>query len=291
MEPCRICGTPFTGDACPRCGVHRAVDAWYPATPGPTADVPPADVPPAASGPVTPVSSWAPPIATTPYGTPPAPAYAAAPPLGTPPAPPPLATTPYATPYATPSPHGQGGPSHRYPPTTPRKRGAGRHLPLITGVLAGLLVVGLGFIAISGSGLMSTPKTGAASGAPTQKTSTKATASQSQTESSPSPTLTQSSSAYPDVSVPAGSKECARTGTGPFDAVGTANESTSCPFAVNVRDAYVAAGLNGTPGHVTASSPVTGQSYDMTCSGSQPVLCTGGVAARVVLYGGRLVVG
>ena len=251
MEPCRICGTPFTGDACPRCGVHRAGGAWSPANPGPAAPFPPAAVPPAASGPVTPVSSWAPSSATTPYGTPPAAAYAAAPPLGT------------------------------------RKGGPGRHLPWITGVLAGLLVVGLGFLAIGGL----TPKTGAASGTPTQKTTTKATTSKGQTTLTPFPTLTQASTAYPDVSVPAGSKECTRVGTGPFDAVGTANESTSCPFAINVRDAYVAAGLNGTPGTVTASSPVTGQTYAMTCGGTQPVLCTGGVAARVVIYGGRLVIG
>ena len=39
------------------------------------------------------------------------------------------------------------------------------------------------------------------------------------------------------------------------------------------------------------SSPVTGQTYAMTCGGTQPVLCTGGVAARVVIYGGRLVIG
>jgi hypothetical protein len=85
-----------------------------------------------------------------------------------------------------------------------------------------------------------------------------------------------------------GGKECARSGTGPYAAVGTDNESTSCPFAINVQAAYLESGLDGGPGTVTAYSPVTGKTYDLSCSGSQPVLCTGGVAARVVIYGGEL---
>ena len=85
-----------------------------------------------------------------------------------------------------------------------------------------------------------------------------------------------------------GGKECARSGVGPYAAVGTDNESTSCPFAINVQAAYLESGLNGAPGTITAYSPVTDKTYDMSCTGSQPVLCTGGVAARVVIYGGEL---
>lgn len=271
MEPCRTCGTPFAGDACPRCGVRRGVDAWNPTAPLPGVPAAPVHAspgPPAASGPTTPVSNWAPPAAASAFGTPPAPPVA----------------NPYAAPAANPY-----APAPYAPPPAPAPR---RHLPWITGVLAGLLVVGVTYLAIGGL----VPKAGSASTAPSKTTTTKATASQSQSQSqsqpaaTPAPTVSQGST-YPDVQVPAGAKECARVGTGAFDAVGTANASTSCPFAVNVRDAYIAAGLNGTPGHVTAHSPATNLDYDMTCSGTQPVLCTGGVAARVVIYGGRLVAG
>lgn len=94
---------------------------------------------------------------------------------------------------------------------------------------------------------------------------------------------------FPTVYVAQG-KECARNGTGPFAASGTANATTSCPFAINVRDAYVEA-LNGVSGTIRAYSPTTKLSYDMECSGSQPVLCTGGRAGRVIIYGGDLRVG
>ncbi|NCD18371.1 MAG: hypothetical protein EOL89_00040 [Actinobacteria bacterium] len=103
-------------------------------------------------------------------------------------------------------------------------------------------------------------------------------------------TAAQSPETFPDVVVPPGSKECGRFGSGPLAAVGTANETTSCPFSLNVHTEYLASGLDGTPGQVTAWSPVTEKWYTLDCSGSQPVLCTGGVAARVILYGGSLVI-
>jgi serine/threonine-protein kinase len=84
-------------------------------------------------------------------------------------------------------------------------------------------------------------------------------------------------------------QECGRFGTGPWDAVGTYNATTSCPFALNVRKAYLAAGLDGGPGTIQAYSPTTKKDYTMTCSGSQPARCEGGVAARVMIYGGEFV--
>lgn len=92
--------------------------------------------------------------------------------------------------------------------------------------------------------------------------------------------------AYPDVTVAPGSKLCGRFGSGPYDKVGTYNESTSCEFALNVRRAYLAAGPGGADRLVSAFSPVTGKTYVMTCTGAQPVRCTGGIAARVVIFGG-----
>jgi hypothetical protein len=58
---------------------------------------------------------------------------------------------------------------------------------------------------------------------------------------------------------------------------------TSCPFAENVVSAYMTANDSGNV-TVTASSPVTGETYTMQCSGESPVSCTGGTNALVVFY-------
>ena len=62
-----------------------------------------------------------------------------------------------------------------------------------------------------------------------------------------------------------------------------AGPDTSCPFADNVANAYTSAGDSG---HVTvtASSPATGETYTMQCSGQSPVSCSGGNNALVVFY-------
>jgi hypothetical protein len=101
---------------------------------------------------------------------------------------------------------------------------------------------------------------------------------------------TPSSTGYPAVHVQEG-KECARSGSGAFAAVGTSNKTTTCPFAINVRTAYVKAYPDGGSGTVEAYSPATKKDYSMACTGSQPVRCSGGVAAQVIIYGGRLQVG
>jgi hypothetical protein len=58
---------------------------------------------------------------------------------------------------------------------------------------------------------------------------------------------------------------------------------TSCQFAENVVSAYMNANDFGQV-TVTASSPVTGETYTMQCSGESPVSCTGGTNALVVFY-------
>lgn len=63
-----------------------------------------------------------------------------------------------------------------------------------------------------------------------------------------------------------------------------AGPDTSCPFAENVAKAYASANDSGNVS-VTASSPVTGETYTMQCSGESPVSCTGGTNALVVFYG------
>jgi len=80
-------------------------------------------------------------------------------------------------------------------------------------------------------------------------------------------------------------QECGRFGTGPFAAVAAGNSSTSCLFALNVQETF-SDGPAGTPSTIEAWSPVTSKTYVMTCTGSQPVTCTGGNNAIVYLYGG-----
>ena len=58
---------------------------------------------------------------------------------------------------------------------------------------------------------------------------------------------------------------------------------TTCPFAENVAKAYTNANDSGNV-TVTASSPATGETYTMQCSGRSPVSCTGGTNAFVVFY-------
>ena len=92
---------------------------------------------------------------------------------------------------------------------------------------------------------------------------------------------------YPRVQIPAGGQVFGNLGAGPYAYTATGNESTSCPFAVNVQTAYIAAGGNGRPVVINAYSPVTNKAYAMSCSGDQPAVCTGGVAAIILLFGGQ----
>jgi hypothetical protein len=61
---------------------------------------------------------------------------------------------------------------------------------------------------------------------------------------------------------------------------------TTCPFAQNVEHAYSSSIGNGSgeSGTVTASSPVTGETYQMQCTYGSPVSCSGGTNALVEFY-------
>ncbi|WP_295697006.1 zinc-ribbon domain-containing protein [Lapillicoccus sp.] len=95
-----------------------------------------------------------------------------------------------------------------------------------------------------------------------------------------------SQAAYPAVALPAGSTVCPAVATGAYAHVAAGNSSTSCEFAAAVRAAYEPVAAPGGSVTVQATSPRTGKTYSMTCSGNQPVLCTGGNNAQVILYGG-----
>ncbi len=77
---------------------------------------------------------------------------------------------------------------------------------------------------------------------------------------------------------PPGSTPCGGT-------VGVGTSVTSCPFAFAVRDAYFSAGQDRSPRVVTAASPVTGQSYAMSCVPDGAIVaCRGGNDAVVHIY-------
>ncbi|SDU55201.1 serine/threonine protein kinase [Gordonia westfalica] len=75
-------------------------------------------------------------------------------------------------------------------------------------------------------------------------------------------------------------------GSAPCDGtVGVGTSVTSCPFAFAVRDAYFRAGQERSPRVVTAASPVTGQSYAMSCVPEGAIVaCRGGNDAVVHIY-------
>jgi len=93
-----------------------------------------------------------------------------------------------------------------------------------------------------------------------------------------------STTGYPGVLLPG--RECVRSGSGEYAAAAAGSDITSCPFAINVRKAYLAAAKNGEEVRIVVYSPVTKKKYTMTCVGDQPVECTGGNNAVVYLYGG-----
>jgi hypothetical protein len=87
--------------------------------------------------------------------------------------------------------------------------------------------------------------------------------------------------------LPPGAQPCPSTGGSSsfaYSAVGS--PKTSCPFAEQVRIAYGASGPpSATPRQITAGSPVTGDSYTVTCAANSAlVTCTGGEYAIVYLY-------
>lgn len=90
------------------------------------------------------------------------------------------------------------------------------------------------------------------------------------------------------VGPPAGATPCPSTygTTGEFTTSAAGNSVTSCPFAESVRRAYAESGpVDQAPRTVMATSPVTGQSYAMTCAfQSGLVTCRGGNDALVYIY-------
>lgn len=178
----------------------------------------------------------------------------------------------WAIPYA---------PAEQEPP-----RRSGPSTKVIAGALAAVLVAALAIFWLTrpdGTEEAATTPTPVA----TQTTEPAETdAAQSPTESasespSESPSETVAPTAEP-IDLPGSAEQC---GTVDGLTVYSGNASTSCPFAENVGGAYAA--LDPAPhDEVTLTdvqSPVTGETYDLTCSFTSPVRCTGGNDAVIFL--------
>ena len=127
------------------------------------------------------------------------------------------------------------------------------------------------------------PSAEATNGSETQNSTPEVTSSPSPVgtteEPSAEPTTTPAAPEPSAVSIPAGFQSCGPTAAGEMV---FGNEVTSCPFALNVADAWAqSAGSTLLRGVL---SPVTGQTYDMRCRGADPVRCQGGNDAAVLIY-------
>lgn len=99
-------------------------------------------------------------------------------------------------------------------------------------------------------------------------------------------TAVPGSAAYPAVTLTG--RACGSNGREAYGNVAAGNDATPCDFAVNVQMNFIATTVNGTPPtSVTAYEAKSGRGITLTCSGTQPVTCTGGNSMVVYLYGGQ----
>lgn len=152
---------------------------------------------------------------------------------------------------------------------------------LVVMVLAVALFVVLALIGVRG--LLGSGNGSDASGASTSTSGGTAPGTQS-TTGSPAPTTAPGKTPTSAVSLPSGATACPeQAGATATLGTWTGSKRTSCAFALAVRDAYAAATPSAGKATVRAKSPVTGKTYTMTCTGSQPVICKGGDDAVVYL--------
>jgi hypothetical protein len=98
------------------------------------------------------------------------------------------------------------------------------------------------------------------------------------------PSVLTSPPAPADEPVPADAERCSSNPVNVPLNNSAAGTVTSCPFAENVRDQYVRQPLRATTATLNVFSPVTDQSYFMTCIGNHVVSCRGGISAVVYIY-------
>jgi serine/threonine kinase PknH len=144
------------------------------------------------------------------------------------------------------------------PPPQPQDR-SGSPLALI--LLAIVAVVGIAVAALAAAGVFSQ-----SSGSPSSRTVASAGNSSTKKKGTSRPQKKKSLESQ----LPPNSSPCSK---GLW-----VNSDTTCPFAENTRSAYAEA--NGAE-KIQVYSPVTGLTYEMTCTGSPLVTCTGGDHAAV----------
>ena len=170
-----------------------------------------------------------------------------------------------------------------------------RTLGVIAGVLGAILVLALvlfwwlGRDDETGAADGTTPTTAVATDTATDA-ATEPDAAETEVETDPAdeptsgePTETESPEPTPgEIDLPSAAAQCANVGS---LAVYRGNDQTSCPFAENVARAYAALDEPPTEAFTLSgvTSPVTGQSYNLTCDFSSPVRCTGGNNAAVFI--------
>jgi hypothetical protein len=115
---------------------------------------------------------------------------------------------------------------------------------------------------------------------PSPATETETAAAPPQRVELPSPVPPDS-----DGVLPADAKHCTNNPVSVmFNNSAAGSDVTSCQFAESVRGQYVQQSARGTTVTVNVFSPVTNQTYMMTCSGGHIVKCTGGNNAVVYIY-------
>ena len=180
-------------------------------------------------------------------------------------------------------------------PTSPTparepRGGAGGTVGVIAGALAALLIVGLALFWILGrdddtdaaNAPATTPVTTATT--PVAEATEPETPTEEPTEQTPSPTEepTTPDPEPTEIELPGSAAQCQNVGS---FAVYRGNDQTSCQFSENVARAYAALTQPVTEATTLegVSSPVTGQTYTLTCDHSTPVRCTGGNNAVIYL--------
>lgn len=155
--------------------------------------------------------------------------------------------------WASDSPRTPVPPERRGTAPAPRKRSRA--------LLIGLSTLAMAFVFVTGfvvANLGGTTNAGTVQSAPT------GVSSAASTSTTPPP-------------LPTGAATCSGT-----DGVGR-NTATSCDFAANVADA-VRKSPESTPSQVTAYSPVTKKTYELTCTREEWVVCKGGNNAVVYVW-------
>lgn len=194
-------------------------------------------------------------------------------------------------PYSGPAPHNR--PNSHTPPEPPRKRNNSTLILSILVIILSLLLLAavayFFFTTRSNNDAQQANPTSSAAGPAESKDPSSAGSSTESTESESSSEPSESKRAE-DFRVPSSWNKCSGSGA-PGDlnltyAEDYGGNTTSCPFASNVRDAFVdhyrkTDQLSGT---VEATSPTTGETYTMSCRDNGTyVTCTGGNNARVYI--------